>query len=319
MNTPTYADLQHLIAKQDVEKRSVVVTFACPQSGFSVESRAGIQRGKGAKNMALGAAKRGMWYSLRNSLLRALSSALGGGVMGRVGREVGRGVLNQAGEGHQFTEDERQAAVVLAFTRVQSKFRHDGTRWIGAHGQVADESSQLDFHAQLRGAPVSERYDQGVLARILVEISAGDGQLSDEERGVLSHYIDPSLGTIAELAARPALSDIELGEVSQGGVRDTLLLLGWATALSDRHLAASEQSRLSAIASGLGIKDARAKELQASAQAFLFEQALGPVYASGARDEASYAEALEVAAALGLSPEDAERADVRYRKARGLF
>lgn len=318
MSEIPYASIQPLIADQQVHGSSVRVTFRCPQSGFSVDSSAGIKKGQSLSDVAMASAKRSLWWSLRSTLLRLISSSLGHGVAGRVGRDVGNQFLRQAGQGVQFSNEEVQAAVVDAFTRVQNKFRHDGNQWIAAHGLEAGAAPVSDFQRQLQQAMPSEPYDRGVLARLLVEVAKADGQLAAEEERFLTTYMDASLGTPRQLAQRPALTAIELDETSAGAVRETIVMLGWALALSDQNLNPNEQSRLNEVTSGLKVDAGRAAELRGYAASFLVEQALEHAYPSGHRDERQHAAAYELAAKLGLSREDAERADVRFRKARGI-
>ncbi|MBL4848534.1 MAG: TerB family tellurite resistance protein [Planctomycetes bacterium] len=317
MTEITFEELRGLIAAQEVRGSRVEVTFKCPTTGASHESSAGIRKGKGLGNVALSAAKQGMWRSLRSGIMRAISGALGSGAMASVGRQVSNQMVRDASQGSQFTGEDVEAAVVEAFQSVQSKFRREGQGWVAAHGEVSADVADTGFQAQLRQGPVSERYDQGVLARVLVEVARGDGKLSSEEEALLGTFVDPSMGTIAELATRPPLSSVELSETS-AAARDTILMLGWALALSDQSLAPSEQARLAEVASGFEISAEQAAVLQGYAQAFLVDQALEAAYASGSRDPAAHQEAMAVAAAIGLSAEAAELADVRFRKAKGI-
>lgn len=317
MSEITYEELRPLIADQEVRGAQVRVVFRCPKSGASHESSAGIQRGRGVKDMALKAAKQSAWYSLRNGLMRALSSALGHGVVSSVGRQVSGQMMREMSQNTQYSGSEVEAAVVQAFLRVQNNFRREGQGFVAAHGQVAAEATDTGFHQQLRQAPVSERYDQGVLARVLVELAKGDGQLSPEEQTLLSGFLDPSLGTVDQLSTRPPLSAVELSETS-GPARETILMLGWALALSDNSLAASEHMRLEEVATGFAVAPDRVAALRGHAQHFLLDQALGAAYRTGTRDAALFQQAMQVAAAIGFDPESAERADVRFRKARGI-
>ena len=317
MTEISYEQLRPLIASQDVQGSQVRVVFRCPKSGASHESSAGMQRGRGVKDIALKAAKQSAWYSLRNSLMRAISSALGHGVVGSVGRQVSSQLMHGATASTQWSGGEIEAAVVQAFVRVQNKFRPEGQSFVAVHGSVAPDAVDTGFHKQLREAPISERYDQGVLARVLVELAKGDGRLSPEEQSLLSSFLDPSLGTIDQLASRPPLSAVELSETS-AAARDTILMLGWALALSDNSLAPSERARLDQVAAGFQLAADRVAALRGHAQHFLLDQALDAAYRSGTRDATLFQQAMQVATALGFDPESAERADIRYRKARGI-
>lgn len=310
----SYETIKPLITKQEQIKRSVHCVFRCPVSGTEVASSAGIRRGRGAKDVALSSAKRSFWHSVRNAVAGVLRQILGSGAAGRVGQDVAREVIKDASHSVRYSDDELEAAAVLAFERVVDKFRWDGNRWVAS--SVEDPDSAFD--QQLGAAPITTQYDKGVLARMLVEVAKADRELKSQEEDFLCEFIEPELGTVAELAKLADLTPVELEETSEGAVRESMLMLAWTLALCDEDLAVGELSRLRTLAKGLGVSDARAEQLQGHAQVFLVDKALGRVYASGSRDAAALSKVMALAKTIGLDATAAERADVRYRKRHGI-
>jgi len=322
----TYESIKPLIEREEVQGSTMSCTFRCPASDVSVEATAAIRRERGAAGQVADRAARSVKTTLlfraRSALSRAIGGILGYGVAGQLGRGVATAAADQAvrgaGSGQpSFSEADRQAAVVAAFQTVASRFVWDPAqgRWIAA--QLAGEAL-TDFAAQLDAAPVAQPYDRGVLARMLVEIANADGNIADEEKAFLADFVPPDLGSVDGLLARAPLSKVELDETAQGRSRETLLMVAWALALTDEDLAEAEQDRLAELAAGLGIAEARADELKRYAQLFIIDQALAAAYAGGQADASVRQQVIALAERIGLDPEAAERAEIRYRKRTGL-
>jgi uncharacterized tellurite resistance protein B-like protein len=221
-------------------------------------------------------------------------------------------------KGPSFSDDEKQAAVVQAFQNVASQFVWDGknSQWISAS---AAADLLTDFAAQLNSAPVAQKYDRGVLSRMLVETAMADGQLAEEEKTFLSGFTSAETGTIDALIDRPPLSAAELAECSSGPVRETMLMIAWGLACTDKDLAEAETRRLSELAHGLQIDEAKAQELRSFAVKFVVDQAVENAYPDGKLDTAAQAEVYLYAEQLGLDRGEAERVEIRYRKRNGLI
>lgn len=314
----TYDTIAPLVLRTDTHGTTLKVVFRCPVSEKVVDAQATLRRGAGLKDVAVGSAKRGIMHSLRRSVLGAVRSALGYGLLGRVGQDVARSVLSDVEEkaNEHFSEEEKHAAAVEAFERVRSEFVWDpkGQRFVSAMAAGATPSA---FSKQLAEAPVVERYDRGVLARMLIEVANADGRIEPEEIAFLSGFVTDDIGSVRDLMKKPPLSGTELSETSTGGVRETLLMLAWAVAMTDEELADAERQKLEAFASGLALHPDRAESARRAAQAHLLEQAIEAAYAQGA-DDAKRQEILQLGAKLGMAAEEAERAEIRYRKAHGL-
>lgn len=313
MSDVTYASVEPLIETKEITGSSLAVTFRCPESGEEASSSASLRRLDTMKSTAARSAKKSLWSSLRRSVTRAVTDALGSGAAGRIARDIAKTGMREGEKKMAFGKEEIQAGVVEAFKAVQASFQWDGSneRWI------AVKKPANRFEEQLANAPVQEKYDQGILARALIELSAADGEVSEEEVSFISDFIDPSLGTIEELGKRPPLSAEELSEASES-VRPTILMLAWACAMCDEDLDDTEAARLGEIARDMGIEGKAAEELRGDAQQFLFEQALGGVYRGGSRDDEAFAAATEAAVKMGIPAEQSAKIDAAYRRAAGI-
>lgn len=317
MSEPTYDSIRHLIQSEEQDRNTMKCVFKCPETGTTVEATAGISQGRGIKNVTQGAVKRSLFSSLRRAVTTTLYSTLGSGFAGRAASEVGTQVMSNTRQGTLYSADDKKEATVQAFGRVASKFRYDADagRWVGIPAGAVVETA---FSKQLAEHPVSGRYEQGLLARMLVEIACADGTVSDDERQFLGDFIDPELGTIDDLAKRDKLNAVDLSEAAEGAVRESMLMIAWTAALSDEGLADSEQDRLTELAAGLNVTKDRAAAVRQLATSHLLEQAFAAAYPGGKRDDAAHAETLAYAAGLGVEAEDVQRADIRYRKRMGI-
>ncbi len=313
MSHLNYAAIQPLVASEQVQGSSVAVQFRCPTTGVEASSTGTVRRLNSVKSEAARSVKKNLWSGLRRSVTRAVADALGSGTAGRIARDLTGAGLKQAEQKTAFSKEEVQEGVVAAFQAVQGSFRWNDAQntWAG----VAKASNP--FEERLAQSPISERYDQGILARALVELSAADGEISEDEVAFISDFIDPAVGMVAELAKREALSAAELGEATPE-VREAILMLSWACAMSDEDVADAEAQRLVELAEGFGLTAEQNGALRADAQHFLFEQALASVYENGSRNEEAFATANAAAATMGISGERASQWDAAYRKAAGI-
>ena len=293
------------------------VAFRCPVSGQIVEANAPIHQAKNLSSRVTQSAKRSLMYSLRNALTRSVRRALGHNIVGRVAADMTRSATDDLGQSQSYSEADKQAAIVRAFESVANMFVWDPHNHRYVSTQAAGEVV-IDFTRILNAAPVTAPYDRGILARMLTEIACADGVVGAEERQFLTGFITADLGTVDSLAQMPTLSSAELIETSQGGTRETMLMLAWALALTDENLAPDEAMRLDQYATGLAITAERAHELRSYAQIYLVDQALGRAYPGGRRDDQIHAEVMAMAGRLGMDPTEAERVDIRFRKRYGL-
>lgn len=317
MSQSTYETIQPLIARAEQQGATMQVTLRCPVSGHEVQASAGLRAADSMTGRMAQSAKRRLLWSVRSAITSAVRSALGYGVVGSMASAAAQEAVSTGGHNVSYSEDDKRDAVVRAFESVSAQFVWDDQQGRYISAQAAGDVL-TGFMKQLRAAPPSTRYDRSVTARMLTEIAVADGELGDDERGFLSGFITPDVGTVDALAGSPRLSAAELAETAQGPVRETMLMLAWAVAVTDESLAPEEEARLGELAGGLGIGDARVAELKAHAQTYVLDQALGRAYAGGRRDPEAHAEAMELARRLGIDSTEAERADIRLRKRYGL-
>lgn len=313
MTDVTFDTIEPLIASKEVSGTSLSVLFKCPESGEEVKSSASIRRSTSIKAETARSVKKNMWSSLRRSVTRAVSDALGNGTAGRIARDVANKTMQTTQQKTAFSKEETRAATVDAFKAVQGKFRWDA----GANQWKAVKQAANRFEEQLEKAPVTERYDQGILARTLVELSAADGDVSAEEVAFIGDFLDPEVGTVEDFMKRDALTAAELAETTET-VRPTIMMLAWACAMCDEELADEEAARLAEIAAGFGLDEAAQDTVRADAQQFLFEQALAGVYQGGTRDDEAFTAANAAAEKMGIDAERAGQIDAAFRKAAGI-
>ncbi|WP_428261709.1 hypothetical protein [Haliangium sp.] len=317
MSNLRYENIQPLIAAAEQQGASMRVTFRCPVSGFEVQASAGLRADDSISGRAAQRAKRSLMWSVRSAISRAVRSALGHGVLGSAASSVASDVVQAGGEQVRYSDSDKEAAMVRAFESVQSQFAWDAEKGQFISAQAAGDMLP-GFTRQLQIAPATSKYDRGVLARMLTEIAAADGELGDDERAFVSGFVTPDIGTVDSLMAAGRLSTAELSETTQGPVRETMLMLAWGVAFTDESLAPQEEVRLGEYAEGLGLAEARVAELKSDAQMYLLDQALHHAYAGGQKNAEAHAEAMRLAQRLGIDPTAAERADIRFRKRHGL-
>jgi uncharacterized membrane protein YebE (DUF533 family) len=317
----TYEAIEPLIAEATQHGANLVFVFRCPVSGQAAQARVGVEQGSPMSSLASGVS-RSLLSSLRYSAAAAVRSALGHGALGRAAGQAVQSAIYSMGTGSSssqpsISEARRRQAAVDAFQTVSGQFVWDpqGARWISAR---AAAELMSPFERQVAEAPIASAYDQAVLARMLVEISAVDGHLGDDERAMLSDLVPPAAGSVDTLLERPPLTEAELAETTEGPVRDSLLMLAAALAVCDEHFAAEERGRLDHYARGLGFADRRRDEALARARGFVLDQVLERVFGWGGHDEHARREVLAIASKIGMDERDAQIAEARFQKRRGM-
>jgi uncharacterized tellurite resistance protein B-like protein len=313
MTEVSYESIYPLIARAEQMGSAMVCTFVCPVSGEQIEATAELAHRGG--NAVMVAAKQSFARDARLMLGRVLRGAFGYGFFGRMLGEAAEAAVNPYGAMQQmptFSDEEKIDAIVAAFLNANA-FVWDPRRngWISWR---AAQEMLSDFERQLNAHPIVGAYDRVLCARMLVAVASADGHLAEPERAFFSGFVTPELGSLEQLAARPLPSPIELDEASPGGVRHTLLMLAWATALTDEQLASSEIALLTAFATGLGIAEVEAHTLRRYAQIYLFNYAIERAFNASPAGQGDEANLYALASRLGLDGGDAERTIVQFRK-----
>ncbi|MCP3920923.1 MAG: TerB family tellurite resistance protein [bacterium] len=321
MPTIHFDNVAPLIANQEADGRTVRFVFACPVSGFQVQSSHTVEGQADAKTQMLGKAKRAALFSMRGPISSAIRSAFGynsaiGRMLGDVGGQAAYVAATPSSQGSNVTlsKKQKQDAAVSAFSSVASQFVWDATRdgWVSC---AAAQELSSPFQRQLSEQPITSGYDRQVAARMLVEVARADGSLAQEERDYLAEFVDPSVGTPEELATRPPLTSAELSETTAAGSRETMLTLAWVLAFADASFDPSEAARIDAFARGLALEGAAAEAAKRRAQGFLVDQALAT---SGDDPAAARERARDIAGQIGMSADDADSAEAQFHKRRGL-
>ena len=314
-----YDEIAPILADARQEGTTMHCLFRCPRSGLEVRSSAPLRHEQGLGQKVSDSAKRSMMHGVSRSISRAIYGVLGRGVVGRTAADAAQSLIGegQRADQQRYSEEERQAAIVDAFTRVADRFvRDDEQGWVA---RQAAQESMGDFERILEQGPVHTSYDRSVLARMLVETVAADGRFEETERAFVAEFLPPEMGGVQEIYKRPALSEVELSETSPGTVRETMLMLAWAVALCDQDLATAEQDRLYFFARGLGIRQDRLDALRRAAMAHALESSLKQVYRRGHPEQEERRELLALGEQLGLEPHEIERIEIGFRKRHGIF
>ena len=305
--------IRPLVSHQRVQGRNLMVTFTCPSSGKHVQARYSAPQDTSVSSAVARQAKSSLAYEVRRQVLGLIRSMFGYSAMGSIASSVASSALTAATmpttRGTQgLTQPQINQGIVEAFHSVSGQFAWVGDRWVHA---TAAGQLRGPMEKQLAEAPVASRYDQLVLARMMVEVAGAHDGISPEEEAHLAEAIDPEWGSLASLAQRPPLTRAELAQVTPGTGRDSMLAAVWALALVDEHEAAAERQLLEAYADAL---DVDAEQARHTAQAFVMDQAVERAFAYGGHDAAAREALVDLGARIGLSRAQVEEAEARYQR-----
>lgn len=309
------AAIRPLVSHHRVQGRNLMITFTCPSSGKHVQARYAGPQASGVSSMVTRQAKSSMVYEVRRQVLSMIRTMFGSSsAVGRVATSVASSAMTAATmpstqSGPQgLSSAQVDEGFVEAFQSVSGQFAWVGDRWV--HSSAAG-ALRGPMQRQLADAPVSSRYDQLVLARMMVEVAAIHDGISSDEETHLADAIDPEWGSLAALAQRPPLTRAELSQVSPGGGRASIVAAVWALALADEHEAGAEKQLLEGYAAAL---DVDAEQARATAQSFVMDQAVERVFAFGGHDRSAREALIDLGARIGLTREEVEVAEARYQR-----
>ena len=310
-----YDTIAPLVAKTDVSGYSVTTTFRCPVSNKEITGSARIVEDQ--RSEVGNTVKRSLWSSLRYSLMQVVRSLFGYGVVGQVGSAVADGAMSGSNRQQQPSERLVKQAVVDAFRSVQEQFAWDGsTKRFVAVDVFRD--LQTEFAIALQAAPITKQWDRAILARMLVEIAAADGNVDATEREFFQAFIGDS-PSLDELLTKPKLNAIEVSEVTADDTRRSMLLLALAVAMTDQNgFLPQERERVAQFAGWLNIPLDALADAEKLAADYLVDQAFERAYADGTIDDTERRNVDAIAARLQVDTERLQRLDVRCRKRKGL-
>ena len=314
----TYDNISPLIVDLQTQGRTVNVVFQCPESGERVNARHYFRQTNSTTSRMSQTAQRSLMYSVQRSLSGLIRGILGGGVLGRAAGDMARqGVYEaQRQRSNSLSGKEQKQAVVEAFRTVQSKFSWNAPqgRWLSAK---AIQETLSPFQMQITNAPVQHKYDQKVLARMLVEVAMADGILAQEESDWLREFLHPNLGSIETISRSPKLTRQEFNTVSKGPVRQTMFMLSWTLALADEDFDQAEKDLLVNFASQLGLSSQQIQASCHAARGYIVDQALENMFSWGGHDPYTRQKLFDLAKNIGMSQEEALTAEAQFQRRRG--
>lgn len=314
---PTYVSLAPLVQSTEQKGTVLVVVFQDAAGGAPVTASAPLRRSKGVAGATRDTVQRKVLSRLSFAISRAVNQAVGDvHVLGKFGAQAARSAMKGLADSvdSNYSAEEKQAAIVEAFQGVAGRFRWDGSAWVL---DSAAPTVKTAFDRQLEDVPITDAADVAVLGRMLAELAAADGDFGDDERSFLETFLLADTD-IDGLVAGPKLTHAELRQVSEGPVRETMLMLAWGLSFCDDELAPEEQEACRRYAQGLGISIARGKALRNAAASFVLESAFADAWAGGIADEAKREQALAAAERLGLPLPVAKRIESQYKRSHGI-
>jgi len=312
-----YASIAPLVQSSEQKGTVLTVVFQAGSSGTPVGASARLERSKDLAGATRATAQRKLLSNLGFAISRAVNGALGDvNMLSKFAGGHARSAVESltASIDSKYSDAEKQNAIVQAFRSVSDRFQWDGTAWVHA-GETA--APRGEFSEQLDAAPIADKADLVVLARMLAELAAADGEVGDDERQFLATFLPAELEVDALLDG-PALTDGDLRAASEGQVRETMLMLAWGLCFSDDELADEEQEACRRFARGLGISVARGKAMRNAAAGFVLEHAFADSWSGGVPNEARRTEAFAAADRLGLPQPVARRIESQYKRRHGI-
>ena len=302
----TYDRIAPLIVQAETEGSKMYVTFQVPSTGEYVEASAPIRRSNSIQSTVTRAVKRQASREIRRTTSRLLRQALGSGFLGRTARTIVNTSTRNTDLSRGYSEEEKRMAILDAFEQVADYFHFDERQENWRAPAVAPAAKAMgEFEQRLHKQPVENRYDQEVLARMLVELGQADGLLGEEERDFLESFLPPGLGGVEAFLTSPPLTTIECEEVSEK-VKPTLYLIARALSLIDFDPDPREEDLLREYAHMLGLDAGEAEEADRVARHFVLEQSID-IHTD--RDTL-----FRYAARLGMGEDEALRAQIQLKK-----
>ncbi|MEM6725662.1 MAG: hypothetical protein AAF598_16590 [Bacteroidota bacterium] len=302
----TYEILEPIIHSQRDNRGLMTVQFKAANSPKIIESSAGIYKGQSTRNRVENIARIEAMNQVQKSVSSAIRSTLGFGFFGKVVSRAATEVMHDQKAIEQYSKSDKREAVIRAFKRVQSNFTYDR-----AKGGWLLVEALTRFDKQRMEGPIQEKFDQEILARMLVELAEAEGGINRKERSFLGQFITEDDNKVDIFSLKQKISRAELQETS-AKARNTIFMMATAMVLIDQNISAPEKSRLVQYAQMFDFGPAKTNELILEAKLYVLEMAL---HEMGTERE----QVLEFADSIKLDHEEAERFVVRYRKRNDLI
>jgi len=308
-NQYTYEQIEPLIVDQEVEERKLYIEFALPGSDEIYDVSMTIRRARDVGSKVKDRMTRiGSNYARRGAV-RAVRSATGGGMLGRMAGQTVNVASREAKPGQGPSEKEIRASAVEAFGRVSKYFHWDESaqEW-GKPGIPPPPPPKSPFEEQIAANPIADPHDKNIFGRIMAELAYADGQVTPEEATFFKEMIPPDQPGLDVLAKADPVSSIEAQEVTEG-VKATIYMFAWVIALIDLDLDPVEKELLLEYADVFKLADSQRDELTKNAKYFVLEKNIDPDIP---RDEL-----FQIAGKIGLANDDAERCRIALKRRLG--
>lgn len=301
----SYEDIQAFLEHAEIDGSRIICEFRTPD-GEIVEASARIRKSRSVKSEVQRKVTRVVTNRAKRQASRLVRDILGGGMAGRIGSSVVRSSMSGQTKQFQFTEEDKQEAIVKAFKQVADQFDLEDGRKSGRRGRREKESTTFPRTKEhLKKNKVRSAYDKEVLARMLVQIAQADGDLSDDELDLLDSFVGDRFGSVEDLLEKDPLSKVECEEV-EDAVKGSLFLLAWIMALADGEVASAERELLHEFGALLALPNDRQVEFIQTAKMDVLESLIDP--------DISRDDLFAQADRLGLEHEQAERCLVQLKK-----
>jgi tellurite resistance protein len=309
-----YSEVEQYLLNYEIDGTKIYCEFQKP-NGEVLTSHALIKKSRDIKSQVTKKMARMAKQQAKRHAGRFIRGALGGGMLGRLGSTVTRSSINEAGDnldgGSNFSESEIQEATVKAFSRVAREFGYSRggdrlkERQAAKGNQVVEDENASEFQKQMNRAPISNAFEQELLARFLVDIAKADGRIDKEEKDFFGQIIPRKMGNIAAFINRDPISKIECEELSDP-VKETIYMIGWVLAAIDLNINAEETRSMYEWGDMFGLDSFKKAELAKFAKAYVIESTMEPT--------TQRSELLDIADALDLERDYAERVMIAYKK-----
>lgn len=317
----SYEEISKYVLDYQIDGNRVVVEFQ-NDAGEVFEANGMIKQSKTIQSQITKKVGRMAKSQARRHASRMVRSALGGGMLGRIGSTVVRSTasnIETPGQ-HNFSESDIQDAIAKSFRRVSRNFTiksqnqrvsardkrlNKQDRRAAAADTRASRNEELSFQDHLAAHPISNLFEQDILSRILVSIAGADGKITEDERNLITEMLPKQIGSIQDIAGRGDISSVEAEEVDEG-VKKSILLLAWSVALVDFDLSPSENTKLNDYASLFGFDFNHSAAFAKLAKYETMASVMSPYM--------SKSDLYEAADGLDLNRDEAERMLIQFKK-----
>ena len=319
----TYELIQSLVISAEADGSKMVCEFEVPESQEVIPSSAMIKRDKSVAGQIKQRVTRTVTSRARVSTSRLVRNILGGGMLGRIGSQAvntaTRGVTQDLNRG--YSSDEKEAAIVEAFSKVAKHFHYDDVLGWQKAGAIVTNKQKVrsaetkpvrkqvnrnasEFEKLVQKNTITNSFEKEVLARLLVEVAQADGGISSDEEQFLQEFI-PDYEAFLQ---KPLLTPIECEEISKSS-KLTIYAIAWVVALIDLEMNPLEEAKLFELGDWFELNDRTVDSTINTAKSYILEQNITL--------DSSNEDAITVGKLLGFTDDESLRAFIKFKKRMG--